>query len=118
MARSTANYYESKLRLINRGFLVEAEELDNMESAPRRTGSGDSDGDSDTSEDEQDKGETVIARRRAYVKAIFDQARKTDRLRSTQGSQKSMSQSDARREILKEFAKQITKYTTCSNCKG
>ncbi|RDW85717.1 DNA-directed RNA polymerase subunit [Coleophoma crateriformis] len=114
LARKQVNRYLCKLRLIQHGLLVAAEEIDNIEVSQSKVGEEKSGGEGSDSEEESDA-DAVIRRRSAFVKQQIKEARSAAWEWS---KEKHEGVAEARRMIIKDFMKNITVGKSCQNCQG
>ncbi|CCU82237.1 DNA-directed RNA polymerase I [Blumeria hordei DH14] len=111
MSRKEVNRYLCKLRLLQHGLIVAAEELDNIDVAL-----GKKDGEAAISESEEySPEETVIRRRNQFVKKSV----KAAKINPWEWKrEKNEAVADVRRTLVKNFFKDITAGRTCNNCSG
>jgi DNA-directed RNA polymerase I subunit RPA1 len=117
MSRKQMNLYLCKLRLIQRGLLAAAEEVENIEEAQSAPAGGE--GDDVASEDDNETGsDAIIKRRIAFTKKTIKAAQKSSTTRWDWSREKNESVAEARREVIKDFLKSIHAGKQCSNCQG
>lgn len=114
MKRADVNRAMCKLRLLQHGLLLEAEQLD--EIGLERVGRDHKD---DESEDESEEADAVISslieRRARFVKrAIRSGATK----RSSWTIDKVTAVADERKAVISEFMSEVGKSKYCASCKG
>jgi DNA-directed RNA polymerase I subunit RPA1 len=110
MSRKEVNRYLCKLRLVQHGLVSAAEEIDNIDVAPKQDF-----GDGSSESDEESVADSVIRRRNTFVRKAIKVAKEYswDRKR-----EKNEAVADARREIVKAFMKSIAGGKSCNNCGG
>ncbi|VDB88072.1 Bgt-18 [Blumeria graminis f. sp. tritici] len=111
MSRKEVNRYLCKLRLIQHGLIVAAEELDNIDVALEKK-----DDEAAASESEEySPDETVIRRRNQFVKKSV----KAAKINPWEWKrEKNEAVADVRRTLVKNFFKDITAGRICNNCSG
>ena len=116
--RAEINRYACKLRLLQHGLLVEAQELENVHvkgSSPIANGvTGGAGSESDQSLDEDD---SLISRRIEFVRRAIRKARAA-RSEGDAILEKTEAVSEERRAIIKSFLSVIVKPSTCGTCEG
>lgn len=118
MAKSAVNRYVCKLKLIQYGLLLEAQQLDDIQIKTKNTkkakpGAADDEGPGDDIETEdEDDMDSFFARRERFVnKAIR-------RSKGTVNSAKVMSVAEVRRALVKEFLGDIIRPKKCNRCQA
>ncbi|PGG97586.1 hypothetical protein AJ79_09149 [Helicocarpus griseus UAMH5409] len=114
MSRVDIKAYTCKLRLLQYGLVEEAAAIDSMGA---RKGSDQNAGSvSDDSEDE-DEGD-FIGRRDAYVKRCIHNAATKNKNQGFMQGAKNPAAAEQRRNIVREFLKDITAVKKCASCSG
>lgn len=121
MGKSVVNRFVCKLKLIQHGLLLEAQQLDDIQIRTKATVKGrgagmeeEGPGDDIESEDEDDM-ESFFAKRKRFVdKAI----KKNKANASSWNSVKVMSVAEERRALVKEFLGSIMKPRKCNRCQA
>lgn len=121
MAKSAVNRYVCKLKLIQYGLLLEAQQLDDIQIKTKNTasskkakpGAADDEGPGDDIETEdEDDMDSFFARRERFVnKAIR-------RSKGNVNSAKVMSVAEVRRALVKEFLGDIIRPKKCNRCQA
>lgn len=124
MAKSVVNRYICKLKLIQHGLLLEAQQLDDIQIKTKSTialGKGKSaapdeegPGDEIETEDEDDM-DSFFARRERFVNRAI---RRNKANQSNWNSAKVMSVAEERRGLVKEFLADIMKPRKCNRCQA
>lgn len=124
MAKAVVNRYVCKLKLIQHGLLLEAQQLDDIQIKTKTTGAAgkvkgagaDEEGPGDDIEtDDEDDLESFLAKRERFVnKAI----RRSKANSSNWNSSKVMSVAEERRKLVKEFLADIMKPRKCNRCQA
>lgn len=113
MSRKQVNLYQCKLRLIQHGLLAQCQELENLDldlqKAHRTAANNDSESEAESSTD------STIRARLKFVKKSIRAAKYSP---WDWCSEKNEGVFEARREIIKDFLKNITASRTCANCQG
>lgn len=115
MARVQINAYVCKLRLLQYGLINEARRIDEMGTAKSPKSKKDSADDS-TGEDEDE--DDLIARRNTFVKKAIRQAQANGSLKGFMTGGKNPVAAEQRREIIKQFFKDIVSVKKCTSCSG
>lgn len=120
MPRAEVHRFTCKLRLIQSGLLVQAEELDQVSVKANSSANGVSSQDenlngnsSDVSDEDVDD-ENLMARRAAFVSSVIKAA--SGKGHRPQRSTEAVAQK--RKSVLSEFLALVTKGKKCSNCGG
>lgn len=116
LAKSAVNRYVCKLKLIQHGLLLEAQELDDIQIKTKATvlGRGEGAGDDIETEDEDDM-DSFFARREQFV----NKAIRRSKANSGNGSStKVMNVAAERRALVKEFLGNILKPRKCNRCQA
>lgn len=106
--------YTCKLRLLQFGLVDEVavvESMGTIKGATSKPGKG------DDSEDEEDD-ESMMEKRLAYVDRSINEAKKDGRLVGLMTGAKNPIAAEQRRDLVKNFLKDINSYRKCSNCSG
>ena len=123
MSRPEVNRYCCKLRLITRGLLIEAKELDRITEYSSKNGeqkkedAGALDGQNADISGDEDQIENIIKRRANFVNSCMLRDRHNPNATGW-NSQKIEAVAEERRAVLKEFFSGIPHVRTCPNCKG
>lgn len=114
LSRLQINGYVCKLKLLQYGLVEEAVVVGEMEI---QKGKGNKAGSDDDDEDEDD--EDLIARRNAYVRKCI--AKVPVEIKAQQyhlQGKKSPVAAEKRRELVREFLKEVTAAKKCASCQG
>ncbi|KAL4996608.1 hypothetical protein BDV10DRAFT_108805 [Aspergillus recurvatus] len=116
MSRTQINIYACKLRLLQYGLVQQVAFIDSMGAkSPKSRKGKDADG-SDDEEDEDD--DDVISRRNAYVKKCIREAQAAGLLKSVMAGAKNPLAMEKRRELIKDFFKDVVAAKKCAHCSG
>ncbi|KAL4806596.1 hypothetical protein BDV18DRAFT_137870 [Aspergillus unguis] len=116
MSRTQINLYACKLRLLQYGLVETIPFVDSMGSrAPKSKRGKEADG-SDEEEDEDE--DDLITRRNTYVKKCIREAQAAGRLKSIMAGMKNPLAMEKRRELIKEFFKDVVAAKKCASCTG
>ncbi|KAJ5658746.1 DNA-directed RNA polymerase I subunit [Penicillium longicatenatum] len=114
MSRAQVNMYTCKLRLLQFGLVDEVAVVESMGSVKGATSKP---GKGEDSEDEEDD-ESMMEKRLAYVDRSIKEAKKDGRLVGLMTGAKNPIAAEQRRDLVKNFLKDINSYRKCSNCSG
>lgn len=106
--------YTCKLRLLQFGLVDEVAVVESMRTVKGATSKP---GKGDDSEDEEDD-ESMMEKRLAYVDRSINEAKKDGRLVGLMTGAKNPIAAEQRRDLVKNFLKDINSYRKCSNCSG
>ncbi|KAL1960848.1 hypothetical protein VTO42DRAFT_5831 [Malbranchea cinnamomea] len=113
LSRSEINSYVCKLRLLQYGLVEEAAVVGEMELKKGKGKHARSDSEDSEDEDEED----LIKRRNAYVKKCIANLLGSRSQQHLQGA-KSPVASEQRREIVRQFLKDVSSAKKCASCNG
>lgn len=108
--------YTCKLRLLQFGLVDEVAVVESMGSVKGAT-SKPGKGNGDDSEDEEDD-ESMMEKRLAYVDRSINEAKKDGRLVGLMAGAKNPIAAEQRRDLVKNFLKDINSNRKCANCNG
>lgn len=114
MSRLQINTYACKLRLLQYGLVKEAATVGTMEI--RKGKHSTEDGDSDSSEDEDD--DDLIRRRNAYVRKCISESESLRRGQSHMQMTKNPVAAEMRRNVVRDFLKDVANVKKCASCSG
>lgn len=119
MAKSVVNRYVCKLKLIQHGLLLEAQQLDDIQiktktTAPSRMVKDGTTADEVETEDEDDV-DSFFARRERFVNGAIRRSKANS---GNGNSAKVMSVAEERRVLVKEFLGDIMKPRKCNRCQA
>lgn len=114
MSRKAVNLYLCKLRLIQHGLIAEYHELDTLDADMQKKMMGDNENGEPDSEEETGSDSTIKARLNFVRRAI----RRSKEAPWDWNGEKNEGVAEARREVIKEFFKNITAGRQCHNCMG
>lgn len=115
MARAQINAYVCKLRLLQYGLVSEARQIDEMGTA-QSPKSKKLSADDSTGEDEDE--DDLMARRNSFVKKAIRHAQANGSLKGFMAGGKNPIAAEQRREIIKQFFKDIVAVKKCTSCSG
>lgn len=116
MARTQVNLYVCKLRLLQYGLVDAVAVVDSMGAkTPISRKTKDADG-SDAEEDEDE--DDLITRRNSYVKRCIREAQAAGMLKSVMAGVKNPLAMEKRRDLVKEFFKDVVAAKKCASCSG
>lgn len=125
MAKSAVNRHVCKLKLIQHGLLLEAQQLDDIQiktkntassRKPGRPGAADEEGAGDDLETEdEDDMDSFFARREQFVNRAIRRSRANS---GAVDSAKVMSVAEVRRALVKEFLGDIIRPKKCNRCQA
>jgi len=115
MSRVQINAYVCKLRLLQYGLVEEVDAIDTIGSG-RGTGKSKK-GDEDSGSEEEDA-DDLMERRNAYVKRCIRKAQMEGRVQGFVTGSKSPIAAERRREVVKEFFRDIASVKKCTSCSG
>ncbi|KAL7275542.1 hypothetical protein RUND412_001501 [Rhizina undulata] len=122
MSKAAVNRFVCKLRLIQHGLLVEAEELDDLLVAPKpkskkgkESALAEEEGPGEFLEDDEEDVEDFIKRRNKFVERAI---RKGAGKGSSWSSTKILSVAEERRKVVKDFLSEVHRPKKCNNCLG
>lgn len=117
MSRSLVNLYVCKLRLLQYGLTGEVAKVEEIGSAKGAASKAQTQkGDGSDSEEEDD--ESIMEKRTAYVSRCIREAKKDGRLDGLMTGAKNPIAAENRRELVKQFLKDINGNKKCHNCSG
>ncbi|KAJ5744860.1 DNA-directed RNA polymerase I subunit [Penicillium manginii] len=117
MSRSLVNMYTCKLRLLQYGLtgeVAKVEEIGSAKGAASKAKTQEGDG----SESEEEDDESIMEKRTAYVTRCIKQAKKDGQLDGIMAGAKNPIAAEHRRELVKQFLKDINGNKKCHNCSG
>lgn len=116
MSRIQVNLYVCKLRLLQYGLVDAVAVVDSMGAkTPTSRKTKDADG-SDAEEDEDE--DDLITRRNSYVKRCIREAQAAGMLKSVMAGVKNPLAMEKRRDLVKEFFKDVVAAKKCASCSG
>ncbi|KKK14769.1 hypothetical protein P175DRAFT_0522137 [Aspergillus ochraceoroseus IBT 24754] len=119
MSRTQVNSYACKLRLLQYGLVDASEEIDRMgsKSPKQRKTTKNADGSGDEEEEDEDE-DDMISRRNAYAKKCIREAQAAGLLKDILAGAKNPLALEKRRDLIKEFFKDVVAARKCANCSG
>lgn len=111
IAKSVVNRYVCKLKLIQHGLLMEAQQLDDIQ-VKTKPGAGDNIEMEDEDEDDMD---SFLARRERFVNQAIRRSKANS---GNVDSAKVMSVAEMRRALVKEFMGEIIRFKKCNRCQA
>ncbi|KAL2006706.1 hypothetical protein VTN00DRAFT_9374 [Thermoascus crustaceus] len=115
MSRVQINAYICKLRLLQYGLVDEVATIDTMGSGK---GAGKSKKGAEDSDSEEEDTDDLMERRNAFVKRCIRKAQMEGRIQGFMTGSKSPIAAERRREVVKEFFKDIASVKKCTSCSG
>ncbi|KAL4914939.1 hypothetical protein BDW62DRAFT_135421 [Aspergillus aurantiobrunneus] len=116
MSRPQVNLYTCKLRLLQYGLVEAVAAIDSMgakvPNSGKTKGADGSDGEEDEDEDD------LISRRNAYVKRCIREAQAAGTLKSVMAGAKNPLAMEKRRDLIKDFFKDVVAVKKCFSCSG
>ena len=110
--------YACKLRLLQYGLVDEVAVVESMGSIKGVKSKGSKGNGDESEDDEEDDDETIMEKRTAYVNRSIREAKKDGRLAGLMAGAKNPIAAEQRRDLVKNFLKDITSIRKCANCSG
>lgn len=114
MSKLQINTYACKLRLLQYGLVKEVAVVGSMEIQKGKNTKGD--GESESDEDEED--EDLIHRRNAYVRKCVSEVEILRRGQSHMQMTKNPVAAEMRRNLVRDFLKDVASVKKCASCSG
>ncbi|OJJ50014.1 hypothetical protein ASPZODRAFT_128602 [Penicilliopsis zonata CBS 506.65] len=116
LSRTQINAYSCKLRLLQYGLVDEIVVIDEMDmKKASKDGKKHTD---DHSSEEEDDDEDIMRKRNAFVKRSIRQAQMEGKLKGLMAGAKNPIAAEQRRELIKQFFKDIGAAKKCTSCSG
>ncbi|KAJ5091454.1 hypothetical protein NUU61_006324 [Penicillium alfredii] len=117
MSRTQVNLYSCKLRLLQYGLVDEVAAVDAIGSSKGAKSKG-SKGKDDSGDEEEEDDEDIMEKRNSYVTRRIREAKKDGKLDGLMAGAKNPIAAEYRRELIRNFLKDITSHRKCANCSG
>lgn len=109
MGRVQLNAYVCKLRLLQYGLVNDAAMIDTIKT-------GSTGGDKDEASGGEDDPDDLIEKRTRFVRSRIREAQKSGKVDAARGGAKDPVAAEARRELIREFLKDIVFVKKCATC--
>jgi DNA-directed RNA polymerase I subunit RPA1 len=118
MGRSQVNMYTCKLRLLQYGLIDDVAIVDGMGSVKGAKSKASKDKEQASDDDDEPDEEDYSKKRTEYVSRRIREAKKSGQLDGLMAGAQNPIAAEARRELIKNFLKDINSYKKCVNCSG